>query len=73
MRTYLKLILSSDGSKVSAVADSLADIGFTPTHGAHDFVYEWPSDANVNDILEFGDRIQAELQGTKCMFELETV
>lgn len=73
MRTYLKLILNSDGEKVSVVADSLADIGFAPSHGAHDFVYEWPADAGIDEILHFGDRIQAELQGTKCMFELETV
>lgn len=73
MRTYLKLILSSDGEKASVVADSLADMGFTPSHGAHDFTYDWPGDAGIDEILQFGDRIQAELQGTHCMFELETV
>lgn len=73
MRTYLKLILNSDGEKLSIVADSLADIGFTPMQGAHDFEYEWPEEAGIDEILRFGDRIQAELQGTHCMFELETV
>ncbi len=73
MKTYLKVMFSADGAKPSAVTENLQGLGFRPTTGAHDFVYEWPGSAAVEDVLSFGDRIQVALEGTGCFFEMETI
>lgn len=73
MKTYLKVLFHSEGSKPSAVNGALASLGFTPTKGAHDFVYDWPGRATVEEVLGFGDKIHAELSGLDCWFEMETV
>lgn len=73
MKTYLKAIFNASGSKPSRVHDALAGIGFSPMQGAHDFVYDWPASASVEEVLAFGDQIHAALQETGVMFEMETV
>ncbi|MGB1697278.1 MAG: hypothetical protein ACPHK8_02645 [Thermoplasmatota archaeon] len=73
MKTYLKTVFNSSGQKPSAIHDALAGIGFSPMHGAHDFVYEWPSEASVEEILGFGDQVHEALHGTGVLFEMETV
>lgn len=73
MRTHLSITVSSEGASPSQLADRLADLGFVPQHGAHDFVYEWPDDADVDAILAFADRVHTTLNGTKALFELETI
>ncbi len=73
MRTYLKVMFNSDGAKPSEVRDGLEGMGFQPMHGAHDFVYDWPGAASLDEVLSFGDSIHAQLQGLGCLFEMETV
>lgn len=73
MRTYLKVTFNADGARPSAVRDALMGLGFQAIHGPHDFVYEWPGNADVEEVLDFGDRIHAELAGLGCLFEMETV
>jgi len=73
MRTHLSITVSSEGAKPSQLADRLADLGFMPAHGAHDFVYEWPDGADIDAILNFADRVHATLAGTGALFEMETV
>jgi hypothetical protein len=48
-------------------------MGFKPIQGAYDYVYEWDSNVNVDEILRFGDRVQMTLAGLGVMFKLETV
>lgn len=72
MKTYLKVSFNSEGAKPSVVRQTLASLGFQPTQGAHDFVYDWPGKATVEDVLAFADRIHAELSGMDVRFELET-
>ena len=73
MKTYLKAVFNANGAKPSAIHDALSGLGFTAMHGAHDFVYEWPSAAGVDEVLAFGDQIHAALEGAGVLFELETV
>lgn len=73
MKTYLSVIFNADGSKPSRIGEALGQLGFVPMQGAHDFVYDWPGDATVSDVLQFGDRIHAELKGTGCLFSMETI
>jgi hypothetical protein len=48
-------------------------MGFKPIQGAYDYVYEWDSSVDVNEILIFGDRVQMTLAELGVMFRLETV
>jgi hypothetical protein len=73
VKTYLSVTFSSEGAKPSAIDEALAGLGFRPTTGAHDWTYDWPSSASVEDVLEFGDRIHAALQGMGTMWQMETV
>jgi hypothetical protein len=73
MKTYLNVHFSSDGAKPSTVRQALADLGFIAMQGPHDFVYAWPGNATIEDVLAFADRIHAELEGMGVLFQLETV
>jgi hypothetical protein len=72
MKTYLTLQLDSEGAAFSEVAELLEDIGFRPHQDGYDFVYDWPRSATVRESLEFADRVQAALKGSRVGFRLET-
>ena len=71
-QTYLLLQLSSEGAEYSAVAELLEDLGFEAQQGGYDFVYDWGRPATVRESLEFADRIQAALKGTRVSFRIES-
>ena len=48
-------------------------LGFKPMQGAYDYVIEWDSSTNVDDILRFGDRIQMTLKDLNVLFKIETI
>ncbi|MGB0653707.1 MAG: hypothetical protein ACPGQL_10965 [Thermoplasmatota archaeon] len=73
MKTYLQVLFNAEGARPSEVHERLQGLGFEATTGAHDFVYNWPNSARVQEVLDFGDQIQAALQGTGCLFEMETI
>lgn len=73
MKTYLKVVFSSEGERPSKIHAALAGLGFEPTTGPQDFVYTWPSEADVAEILHFGDLIHEELLGMGALFEMETL
>ncbi len=72
MKTYLLLQLDSEGSAFSEIAELLEDLGFRSQHGGYDFVYDWGRAATVRESLEFADRIQAALRGSRVGFRLES-
>jgi len=72
MKTYLVVWFSSKGSKPSEVTSRLLGMGFRAIEGAYDYEYQWEHEANIEDILTFGDKIQLELKGTEVLFKLET-
>ena len=73
MKTYLTVTFNSEGMKPSKVVDRLSTLGFAPTHGNYDFVYEWDKTASIKDAVWFADKIHTTLQGTGCFFKVESV
>jgi hypothetical protein len=73
VKSYLTVTFNSEGIKPSEVVDRLHMLGFKPTHGAYDFIYEWGKHATVEDAIWFTDRIHEALKGCKVLFHLETV
>ncbi len=71
-RTFLLLQLSSEGAPYSAVAETLESLGFRPETEGYDFVYDWGREATVGETLEFADRIQEALKGSRVSFRIES-
>jgi len=72
MISYLTVTFSTEGARPSEVANLLQDIGFRPTKGNYDFVYEWDKSARVEDALWLADKVQVALRGTHVLFKIET-
>ena len=45
MKTYLKILFSSEGRSPSEVKDLLLNMGFKANKGNYDFVYEWDEES----------------------------
>ncbi len=72
MRSYLIIWFNSEGGKPSEVNQRLMSLGFKPIQGNHDFVYDWGTHVDLEEILRFGDKVQMTLKGQNVMFKLET-
>jgi len=48
-------------------------LGFTPVKGSYDYVYDWGNHVDMDEILNFGDKVQMTLKDTGVMFKIETV
>ncbi|WP_440953415.1 hypothetical protein [Methanococcoides sp. FTZ1] len=73
MKTYLLIWFSSEGASPSEVNKRLLSMGFRPMQGAYDYVYDWDSSVDLDDILGFGDKVQLSLRDTGTMFKIETI
>jgi hypothetical protein len=73
MKSYLIVWFNSEGAKPSEINQRLMSLGFKPMKGTHDYVYDWGKNADVDEILRFGDKVQVTLQGLNVMFKLETM
>lgn len=73
MKTYLILWFNSEGAMPSEVNRRLMSLGFKPIQGVHDYVYDWDSNTDFDDILRFGDKTQMTLKGLNVMFKIETI
>lgn len=73
MKTYLTVFFASDGAKPSQVTESLMNLGFKPTKGNYDYVYDWGDVKELKEIIWFGDRVHAALAESRVLFKLETV
>ena len=73
MKSYLVIWFNSEGGKPSEVNQRLMSLGFKPIQGTHDFVYEWGTHVDIEEILRFGDKVQMTLKGLNVMFKIETV
>lgn len=71
-KTFLLLLLDSEGAPYGDVAEILQDMGFRPQVEGYDFVYEWHREASTKDSLALADRIQAALKGKRVGFRLES-
>jgi hypothetical protein len=73
MESYLRVAFSSEGSKPSEVADKLIGLGFHPTHGNYDFVYDWQGQVSLERAMDLADRVTRAMKGFRVIFEMETV
>lgn len=73
METYLRVTFSSEGSKPSEIAERLHSLGFKPTQGNYDFVYDWKGEAALDDAMDLADQLTQSLKGYHVLFEMETV
>ncbi|MCX8173968.1 MAG: hypothetical protein N3F63_05110 [Thermoplasmata archaeon] len=73
MKTYLTVTFNSEGEIPSKIADILYQIGFRPTHGNYDFVYEWKTSVNLQETIELVNRVQNALRGTNILLKFETI
>jgi hypothetical protein len=73
METYLRVTFDSEGARPSEIADRLTSLGFQPTQGNYDFVYDWQGSADREQILDLSDEITRRLRGYRVRIEIETV
>lgn len=73
MKTYVEVMVSTEGEKASVISQKLLEMGLQPSIGEHDFVYEWKQSVQVKDVLDFVDRVQARLKGTGAILNFTTI
>jgi hypothetical protein len=74
MKTYLRIMFSSEGFSPSEVKDLLLNMGFKATKGNYDFVYEWKEESeNVEELVWFADKVHSALKDSKVYFDIETI
>ena len=73
MKSYLIIWFNSEGGAPSEVNKRLTAMGFQAIQGAQDYVYDWGSNASIDDILQIGDRVQLTLKGLDVTYKIETV
>ena len=73
MKTYLKIWFNSEGSGPVIVAEKLRSMGFKPTKGPYDHVYNWGRKVELEDILQIGTAVHESLKGLKVVYTLETI
>jgi hypothetical protein len=63
MSTNVSIIVTSEGGLMSEVAKKFEEIGFKPTLGMHDFVYDW-EETNVTPetVIALIDKVQKKLK-----------
>lgn len=73
MKTYLIVWFNSEGAKPSDITERLLSMGFQPVEGEYDYLYNWDSQTNIDEIIKFGDQVQNTLKGSGALFKLETI
>ena len=74
MKTYLEILVNSEGSSPSEIKNQLLNLGFKATKGNYDFVYDWKNDSeDVEELILLADKVHSVLQGYKVYFKIETI
>jgi hypothetical protein len=73
MKSYLIIWFNSEGANPSEITRALTSLGFKPIKGNYDYVYEWNTRAEVDEVLAFADKVKMTLSGMKVLFKIETV
>lgn len=71
--TYLTLWFGSEGAAPTSIVMRLQEIGFKPTRGKYDFVYDWKRRVALEEIFKLGDTVSKTLKGSKVLYKLVTV
>ncbi|MBU0496528.1 MAG: hypothetical protein KKC68_04255 [Candidatus Thermoplasmatota archaeon] len=73
METYLDVYLHANGEKASVIYKKLLQMGFKPTIGEHDFVYNWKRIVNLEEEIAFVDTVQVALKDTGALIRFFTM
>ena len=74
MRTYVRMVFSSEGIDPKTIVPIMAEVGFEPSLGIHDFVYEWgKKHAKLDDVFDLAARLHSRLKGVNVQYEITTV
>ncbi len=74
MKTYLQILVNSEGSSPSEIKSILLNIGFKATKGNYDFVYEWNEESvSIEELIWFADKVHSALKKNKIYFSIETI
>ena len=74
MKTYISILISSEGDKASNITEKLTDLGFETTLGGHDFVYDWKKkEITPMEVINFVDKVQNQLKGMNVRFSITTI
>ena len=74
LKTYLEILVNSEGNSPSKLKEKLFNMGFKATKGNYDFVYEWKKDsADLEELIWFADKVHSALKGSKVFFKIETI
>ncbi|MFQ6128290.1 MAG: hypothetical protein ACE5QW_05260 [Thermoplasmata archaeon] len=73
MITYLTVTFNSDGAMPSEIVQRLQALGFIPTTGNYDFMYEWDRDVSIEEAIDLANQVHHTLKGTNVLYKVETV
>jgi len=73
METYIDIFFIADGEKASIIVKKITDLGFKTYIGEHDFVYNWGKIVDSEDVINFIDKIQANLKDTGVILKFTTI
>ena len=71
-KAHLTLWFNSEGKAPTSVMMKLQDIGFKPSEGKHDFIYDWKQGIGLDEITKLRDTVHKALKGSKVLYKLET-
>lgn len=72
-RTHLVIYFGTGDGNPSEIVKKIESIGFTSVLGPVDFTYEWGEQPPTKEkVLELADNLKRVLQGTGCVFNLDT-
>jgi len=73
MKTYVEILHSADGEKVSVIFEKMRDMGFKPALGEHEFVYNWKKNVTLPEVIKFLDGVVSKLRGTGAILKFTTI
>ena len=74
MKTYLQILVNSEGSSPSEIKSILQNMGFKATKGNYDFVYDWNEESvGIEELIWFADKAHSALKDSKVYFSIETI
>jgi hypothetical protein len=72
METYIDIYLNADGELGSTIHKKLIDLGLKPTIGEHDYVFNWKGIVNIEEEMQFIDKVQNTLKGSGAVLKFKT-
>lgn len=73
MKTCIKIGISTEGAKVSEIAEKLSTLGFIPVLGKYNFEFKWAGKVTESDIRQLEEKVHKLLEGTGATVKFKTV